>query len=140
VLDIPTGTKAGDEIEVALSLGMGAISGTTSGPSGAATKFAAFGAQHGWVLINPFTPSHELATGWLRWTMAWLAGWGMLVGWWAGAARWPLAWGTGALAGFLVIAALWHARASNPELLALALGWCVAAISSRRCRHSAAGP
>jgi hypothetical protein len=140
VLPLPGPAATGDTITLGLEFPGGAVVGTVISQTGTGVARATLGAQHGWTLVNPFTPTHRLGAAWRTWTLAWLAGWGLLLGWWAAAARRSLVWGVVALVGCAALTALWHARASNPELLALAVGWLLGAISSGRCRRSALGP
>lgn len=56
-------------------------------PSDSTSVTGGFGPQHGWVLFTPFTARYDFAGSWAAWTLAWLAGWGLLLGWFAGGAR-----------------------------------------------------
>lgn len=96
------------------------------------------GAQHGWSLINPFTPLVGSPTVWHRWTLAWLAGWGLLLGIAAATerTRWP--WGIAALVA-LVGATMWSGTLIGiDEGAALAATWIVGLwlSSAVRAHHS----
>lgn len=81
------------------------------------------GAQHGWSLINPFTPAHGSPMAWHRWTLAWLAGWGLLLGAAAAPARMRWPWGVAALVA-LVGATMWSGtRIGIDEGAALGAAW-----------------
>jgi hypothetical protein len=98
-----------------------------------------FGAQHGWVRINPFAGVQHDIAGWRTWTLLWLLGWGMLLGWATSARQRLLAWGAVATLA-LVATTQWAGAPATPaELLAFVAGWLPWWLSSRRSRRSPAG-
>jgi hypothetical protein len=123
MIDVPAHVSSGDTLRHALSLGNGRAVVTLQ--HGDAVDSAAFrsGAQHGWALINPFTRVHTDAATWNNWTLAWLFGWGVLLGLFTMHARRPAAWLGTALAALLLITALAGAFAAPLEWLALVAGW-----------------
>ncbi|HET9065648.1 MAG TPA: VanZ family protein [Gemmatimonadales bacterium] len=94
------------------------------------------GAQHGWSLINPFTPAHGNPTVWHRWTLAWLAGWGLLLGLSAAPmrVRWP--WAVVAVVA-LVAATMWSGTLIGiDEGAALVVAWLIGLwLSSAAAAH-----
>lgn len=94
------------------------------------------GAQHGWSLINPFTPIQNSPSSWHRWTLAWLFGWGLLLG--ASAALSARAWPWG-LAALFALGGGTYASGTPigvDEGAALLVGWTLGCwISSRRQGH-----
>lgn len=87
---------------------------------------ARLGAQHGWTLINPFTPTHALGPIWERWTLAWLFGWGGFLGWSAARRRRAVAWLVAAVIALVVVTALGNTTATLSEVAALIAGWTTA--------------
>lgn len=133
---VPAGTSAGDSLSMVYQARHGTVALTASLPGHAeVTHHYRLGAQHGWALINPFTPVHASESAWRYWTLAWLLGWGVLLGltlrsWRSG---WP--WLAAALAS-LWAATLWSATpATIPEVIALALGIIVAQQIGLRRRY-----
>jgi hypothetical protein len=72
-----------------------------AGPEVATAVSGGFGPQHGWTLFTPFTARYDFAGSWQRWTLAWLVGWGVLLGWFAGGSR-PRWWLGGAALAVLI--------------------------------------
>ncbi len=129
VVPLPAGTADGDVIRASLALERGRAAATlTSGAEGSGLSLR-YGAQHGWTLINPFTPLHRSATTWQLWTLAWLAGWGLVIGVASRHATRRWAWLVGALLMLTVVTAWSGARATLPELVALGIGWGLAQLS-----------
>jgi len=93
------------------------------------------GAQHGWVLINPFTPTVELPGSWERWTYAWLTGWGVLLGFGAGASRRWVWWALGGAAVGLGIPWLTGTPLEPSEVAVLAAAWAISASGGRMRRR-----
>lgn len=83
----PPSLADGDTVRVGMRWEPGRVTGWSEGPQGRREVGAAVGALHGWVLLNPFTPRHDLGAAWRWWTVAWLAGWAALVGWGAKSVR-----------------------------------------------------
>jgi len=126
---LPT-LNAGDTLKVQLTHAPGTLTLSTNG----ITAQAPLGAQHGWLLINPFSQSVDLHDTWQRWTLAWLAGWGVLLGWGAGAARRWAGWAAGGGMLALVIPLLARTPLDAPEWIALATAWAAAARLGRMRR------
>ncbi len=119
---------AGDTVTIALSVGDGAITLAASGrDTSAVPARVASGAQHGWVLINPFTQRVGIPGAWQRWTLAWLFGWGLLLGWGAGASGQAVRWALGLTAVAGAIPASTGTSLQVGEGVALAAGWLLAA-------------
>lgn len=123
LIAVPEGTTSGDTLDLSLSLERGSATVAVYRPDGAArsARFA-YGAQHGWAMINPFARAHGSTTIWQRWTLAWLLGWGVLLGIGTMPARRPAAWLGAALVGLLVCTLASGAPAAPLELLAFATG------------------
>ncbi|MDZ4389468.1 MAG: VanZ family protein [Gemmatimonadales bacterium] len=129
----------GDTLTAILRQGGGTLSLDLAGSGGGnVAAQVPLGTAQGWLLINPFSQRVLLPDTWLQWTIAWLAGWGLLLGWGAGASGRPLVWGTLAVVVAGAIAAAGESRWSSADLLALATGWLVAAALSRS-RRAVAG-
>lgn len=131
----------GDTLTAALRQGGGHISlSLTTSRGGERSATVPVGTAEGWLLINPFSQRVVLPDIWRRWTLAWLAGWGVLLGWGAGAARRPLAWGV--LAVVITGAMVWGGDSSWSAAngVALAAGWLVAALATRSRRSGAERP
>lgn len=118
----------GDTLQVRLTHEPGLLALEANGQR----ERAPLGAQHGWLLINPFSQSVDLSAGWQRWTLAWLAGWGVLLGWGAGAARrWPR-WAIGGAVVGLGISWLTGTPLDPWEAISLATAWAVSAYAGMR--------
>ena len=139
IVALPRGTQPGDPLHIAVTVASGQLIGELRSPAGRTEMSLPYGAQHGWTLLNPFARRHAGGAAWLGWTLAWLAGWGVLLGWVGAGTRRPAAWLAASAAGLLTLSAAAHARASTLEMLALVVGWCLAYLSSARCRRSAGG-
>ncbi len=123
---VPSGTRAGDTLQLNWHAAPGSVELALTGPAGRTARHIDLGAAHGWTLINPFTPLHASDRAWRGWTIAWLIGWGLWLGWVAAGVRRPLMWGAGALAGLILIT-FWSGAASDPlAALMLALSWLAA--------------
>jgi hypothetical protein len=123
VIPVPPSTHQGDTLQLALALERGSVTVHAARANGAAvTRTMRYGAQHGWVLINPFAREHGAPGPWHQWTMAWLFGWGVLLGVCTMPTRRPAIWLGAALAALLLCTALAGAMASPGEALALVLG------------------
>lgn len=128
----------GDTLTAILRQGGGTLSLDIAGSGGGSVAAQVpLGTAQGWLLINPFSQRVLLPDTWLHWTIAWLAGWGMLLGWGAGASRRPWLWGMLAAVVAGAVAAGGESRWSGAEALALAAGWLVAAALSRFRREGA---
>ncbi|MEO8479481.1 MAG: VanZ family protein [Gemmatimonadota bacterium] len=94
---VPADIAPGDTITTSYTAAPGVVTLRSTVRGKTVAQVFPVGAQHGWSLINPFTPSVGSLTIWHRWTLAWLAGWGLLLGLTAGLARpaWP--WGVAAM-------------------------------------------
>ena len=123
LIAVPEGSRNADTLTVSLALRGGSATVAVQRHDGAArsTQFA-YGAQHGWAMINPFARAHGSSTTWQRWTLAWLFGWGVLLGLATMPARRPAVWLGAALVGLLVCTAAAGTLATPMEVLALALG------------------
>jgi glycopeptide antibiotics resistance protein len=130
----PTGMIAmpamepGDTLTVHLSHAPGRL--TMSGSSSAGPTITAsvpIGAQHGWVLVNPFTARVDLADAWAQWTLAWLFGWGVVVGFGAGATGALVWWAIGMAVVGLGIPWSSGTPLDTWEMLTLAVAWAIAA-------------
>jgi hypothetical protein len=122
----------GDTLTVRLTHQPGALTLDATSSSGERrVGTVPIGAQHGWVLINPFTPSVELTREWFAWTLAWLVGWGVLLGWGAGASRRWAGWALGALGIGLALPWLTGTPLAAREVAVLAAAWAAAACGSR---------
>jgi hypothetical protein len=122
----------GDTLTVRVSHRPGELALSATSSSGAGrTMTVPIGAQHGWVLINPFTPSVELTREWFAWTLAWLVGWGVLLGWGAGASRRWAGWALGALGIGLALPWLTGTPLAAREVAVLAAAWAAAACGSK---------
>lgn len=140
---VPAEIRASDTVAVQYIAAPGRVALRTTLDGRTTDRVFAVGAQHGWSLINPFTPAHGSPTVWHRWTLAWLAGWGLLLGVSAAAARprWP-----GAVAALAVLtgATMWSGTLIGvDEGAALVVGWLVgcwlsSAVLARRKRGEAA--
>ena len=125
LIAVPHSTPAGTSVQHELWIGSGrAVVRATAGGAMDSVEFR-YGAQHGWALINPFARAHDNPDAWNRWTMAWLLGWGTLVGLATMWQRHPAAWLGVALLALLVISARFGATTSVPELASFAVGWAV---------------
>jgi hypothetical protein len=136
LIDVPTSARAGDTLQLSLSMRSGAVTATLAHGDSSITSRFRYGAQHGWILINPFGRGHDIGAAYQRWTLAWLLGWGVLLGLGAAAVRRPAAWCGAAIVALLSITAMAGARASPEELVALALGWWPAMLIGRRFLRS----
>jgi hypothetical protein len=127
---------ATETLTVRLTHRPGALTVAAAASSGATSDATVpIGAQHGWVLINPFTPTVALLTAWERWTLAWLVGWGLLLGYGAGASRrWP-SWAIGGALVGLGIPALTGSPLALLEVVGLAAAWALAAAFGRMRRR-----
>lgn len=134
---VPRESRDGDGLLLSLQRGNGSVRLDLLGAAGGSHLEERLGAQHGWVLLNPFSPITGGAP-WHWWTWTWLAGWGLLLGLAARMQRWRLAWGLAAIAGLLLISGGFGAPANPPEVLWFAAGW-LAGVSSARFRRSPAG-
>lgn len=122
--------QGGDTLQVRLTHSPGSLALAANGSA----EQAPLGAQHGWLLINPFSQRVDLGPTWQRWTLAWLIGWGVLLGWGAGAAlRW-VGWAVGGGTLALVVPLLSRTPLGATEWLALAGAWAVSAIAGRMRR------
>jgi hypothetical protein len=139
LVPVPPGTRPGDTLNLAITLRAGLVTVTLAHGDTVTTRRFRYGAQHGWILINPFGGANDSSITYVRWTLAWLFGWGVLLGLSAAATRRPLVWGTATLVVLLVSTAAAGARASPAELAALALGWWPALLSGRRFLRSPGG-
>jgi hypothetical protein len=131
-VDVPPSVRPGDTLDLSLSLGRSSASIVLSTSAGVVdtTRYRR-GAQHGWAMINPFVRQHDSPQAWRWWTIAWLLGWGMLLGLTALPAHRPAIWLGAALLGLLVTTWLGGAPAQPAELGALALGWMLARVTGR---------
>lgn len=139
-LPLPDLTE-GDTLTAVLRQGGGVISlALTTSRGEQISRTVPLGTAEGWLLINPFSQRVVLPDGWRRWTLAWLAGWGVLLGWGAGAARCPVAWGVLALV--VTGAVVWGGDSSwsVADAAALAAGWLVAAAVTRSRRGGVESP
>ncbi len=134
---VPPGTRTSDPLLLALHLGHGAARLDLIGPSAMTGLVEPLGAQHGWLLLNPFAPTSG-RTPWLAWTVAWLAAWGLVLGVATRMQRRRLAWGLAAVVVLLVVARLFQAPTTAIELLGFVAGW-LAGVSSARFRRPPAG-
>ncbi len=134
---VPRGIPAGAPISLELRIAPGAVRLAAFGGSDSAALIRRYGAQHGWLLLNPFAPTGS-GDAWKWWTLLWLAGWGVVCGLGAATRRRRLAWGLAAVGIVVVGTGVAGAPATPPELVAFGLGWLVA-ISSARFRHSPGG-
>jgi hypothetical protein len=137
VIAPPPDTRAGDTLTAALTIEHGGVELSVSRAGGAtvANQFR-YGAQHGWALINPFARVHGSLATWQRWTLAWLFGWGVLLGLATMPARRPTAWLGAALVGLIVLTGVAGALASPWEVLALLVGWGLAAVTGSWFRRA----
>ncbi len=105
LIAVPADQQSGEALRVSLSIDSGRIIASTTGPGGSAVRSVPFGAQHGWTLINPFTPTHDLGATWHWWTIAWLFGWGMILGWTLCGATLPgrIGWAAAALSALMLL-------------------------------------
>jgi hypothetical protein len=126
VMPVPTGLGAGDTLTVQISEEAGQVRMAAWARGDTTARSIRSGAQHGWTLINPFTPAHRTDAAWRRWTVAWLLGWGVLLGWSARGTRRPPWWGAGALALLVILTAWSHTLASPADLASVVAGWVVA--------------
>ncbi|MCA9723383.1 MAG: VanZ family protein [Gemmatimonadetes bacterium] len=118
--------RPGDTLTVSLRREAGRIHLGVRTAQDSTARSVAVGSQHGWALINPFSPSQRSDASWARWTVAWLLGWGMLLGWAAAGTGRPLLWGVGAVGLLLLGTAMSHTLASPAEVGSLLLGWLLA--------------
>jgi hypothetical protein len=126
LLPVPASATRGDTIAIELWSEPGMIRLAARTALDSSTRRVRTGAQHGWTLINPFTPARRGDAAWTRWTLAWLVGWGVLLGWSARGTRRPPWWGAGALALLVIVTAWSHTLASLAELASFVAGWVVA--------------
>jgi hypothetical protein len=134
---VPDDTRSGDTLTVWLSVqgGSATVAARRSDGTARSTRFA-YGAQHGWAFINPFARAHPSVATWQRWTLAWLFGWGVLLGLTTMPARRPTAWLGAALVGLIVLTGVAGALASPWEVLALLVGWGLAAVTGSWFRRA----
>lgn len=131
LLPVANTTSTGDTITATLSFHRGEVIAAVATTQSEQTLALRYGAQHGWTLINPFTPYHDSATHWQWWTLAWLFGWGVLIGAACGGVERRWVW-CGALLAALIAVCWWGgARATPAECIALASGWWLAVLLSR---------
>lgn len=134
----PTPIADGDTTKVALLPDRGRVTLAIESPGGQGEATLRFGAQHGWVVLNPWTPVATSDDSWRWWTALWLAGWGVPIGWGAAARRRPLAWGSAAVVVFLVITFGSGSVGTLLETASLAAGW-LAGFRTARFLRSLAG-
>ena len=135
VFRVPAGSATpGEMLSADLSFGRGEIRATISGDS-SLTLVLPWGAQHGWVFINPFTPVQHSTAAWQWWTRAWLFGWGLVIAAvsWHAARRWP--WMLIATVGLWLLTHLAGAGATWLDEVALALGWVLLELSRNALRR-----
>lgn len=137
VVPLPSAPRSSDTVRVALDRDGSTVRLSVQVRSESATVVVRLGAQHGWVLLNPFAPAGG-TPAWRWWTLAWLAGWGVLLGLAARGARHPPVVGGIALVGLLLITGIGGAPLRLDEGVVFALGW-LAGLSSARPRRSPAG-
>lgn len=133
---LPGTVGDGDTVVASLVLERGRAVATLVTAQARSQLSLSYGAQHGWTLINPFTPIHSSTAGWQWWTLAWLVGWGVVIasfGWYA-ARQWL--WLALSLIALVAITAWSGARATPFEIVALCLGWGVVQLSRIALRRS----
>jgi hypothetical protein len=129
VLRVPVGeVEPGEPLTGELSLGRGEIRAELTGAYTAALSLR-WGAQHGWVFINPFTPVHHSGETWEWWTLGWLLGWGVVIALASGYATQRWLWLVLSLGGLWLTTQLAGAGATSEERIALALGWMLVELS-----------
>jgi hypothetical protein len=135
IIALPT-LSAGDQLSVRVTHAPGTLDLSAVSSSGATSSARVpVGAQHGWVLINPFTTPVDLSHAWARWTLAWLTGWGMLLGFGAGATRQWWGWAFAGAAAGLGVPWLTGTPLRLWEMVALATAWAMAAGAGRMRRR-----
>jgi hypothetical protein len=141
VIPVPTDQQNGGALTATLAIGAGRITAATAGANGSTTATAFFGAQHGWTLINPFTSVHELGSRWQRWTIAWLFGWGLILGWAVMRATVPgrLGWTAAAMSALVLLATASGTAVATSELAGLGAGVLLGLSPVLLLRRSAAG-
>lgn len=77
---VPSDLATGTPIVVSLALGDGVATTTLETPVSRWAGRRAYGALHGWIFINPFIDAIGPHGNDTLWTMAWLLGWGVLLG------------------------------------------------------------
>ncbi len=136
-VDVPASVHRGEFLSVRAAATSGFVRISLAGASATTERVVRLGATSGWAVLNPFAPAGD-DVAWRWWTLGWLAGWGALLGWSAGARRRRLAWGLAAVGILLAISSGSGAIATVGEVIALAIGW-LAGVSSRRFRRSPDG-
>jgi hypothetical protein len=130
----PSSATPGDTLGLELSIGHGRAVARLVGHGDTTEHLTRFGAQHGWSLLNPWSPLGG-REGWDRWTLGWLCGWGLLLGMAAGIGRGPLPMGALAILALVIATTAFGTPVTPAELAALVVGW-VGGVSSGRLRRS----
>lgn len=138
---LPAGTIAvGAPVRVGSSWSQNAVTARVTVGGQGRTLSARFGPQHGWMLLTPFTSRYRFDASWERWTLGWLVGWGLLLGWWAGAAARPMWHLLGTTGLLLATSGRADALVRPLELACFCLAWAAAAaITARRARRALGG-